>query len=270
MSSSWSSPEPEPEPEPLSSTLSGAMLWHQQLARDFVQSITQKTTEPIEGSEDGMLVLRDAVMLETGKRSDVVIRRVTGPFWQACIDAVERKGRRVCAFGNAGIGKTACTPYLIKMLLEANKAVVYHVRTHSKDGWLYEFVPELSDGTGGASVVATRAHPERTPLSDIALLNDPETYYVVDPGDTTDSCNPPSRLPGQGDDCSGPSLRQALGRRRVLPATRGGRCAGRAQGVSAVGAQRASASPASPWSHNVGYRRGDAVQSGGRRPSARL
>jgi hypothetical protein len=141
MSSSSSEPEPlsssSSEPEPLSSTLSGAMLWHQQLARDFVQSITLKTTgqpEPIEGGEDGMLVLRDEVMLETGERSDVVLRRVTGPFWKACIDAVERKGRRVCAFGNAGIGKTACTPYLIKVLLEASKAVVYHVRTSSKDG----------------------------------------------------------------------------------------------------------------------------------------
>jgi hypothetical protein len=161
-------------------------FWHLQLARDFVKSVTTTKLEPIDGSE-GMFVMRDVVSLETGSKSDVVIRSVTPPFWQACMDEVEA-GCRVCAFGNSGIGKTACTPYLIKMLLEAKKVVVYHVRTNSKDGWIYEFVPGLADDDS----VATSVYPEQTQLSGIVLLNSPKTYYVVDPGDTTDSCSPPA------------------------------------------------------------------------------
>lgn len=160
---------------------------HVQLARKFVKSVEKAQLESIDGS-DGMFVMKDVVMLETGSTSDVVIRNVTRPFWQACIDEVESGCRRVCAFGNSGIGKTTCTPCLIQMLLEAKKTVVYHVRTTSKDGWIYEFVPGLADDDS----VTTSVYPEQTLLSDIELLNKPDTYYVVDPGNTTDNCNPPA------------------------------------------------------------------------------
>jgi hypothetical protein len=160
------------------------------LANDFVESIMGREPEPIEGS-DGMSLLRNVVDLESGRPLDVVIRKVTRPFWQACIDAADtpRERIRVCAVGTSGIGKTACTSLLIKMLLERQTKVVYHVRTLRKCGWIYEFIPGYRGG--GASSVVTNVYPERTAWSSIPTMDDPSAYYVVDPGNSTDSCNPP-------------------------------------------------------------------------------
>lgn len=144
--------------------------------------------------------MREVVMLERGVALDVVIRKVTRPFWQACINAVDPPqsdgGRvvapnqqlRVCAVGTPGIGKTTCTPYLIKMLLEKKKTVVYRVRSEDKDEWIYEFVP------GPDGRVTANVYPELAFKSGIQSLKDPSTFYVVDPGDTTDTCNPSPRF----------------------------------------------------------------------------
>jgi hypothetical protein len=133
------------------------------------------------------------VKLERGARktvrSDLVIRKTTRPFWQACIEAAETPDAqcRVCAVGTPGIGKTASTPYLIRMLLlERRKTVVYHVRMVERDGWYYEFTP----GPGNGDTVLTNVYPEQTLKSRIPSLCDPSTYYVVDPGNTQGTCNP--------------------------------------------------------------------------------
>jgi hypothetical protein len=171
-----------------------------QLARDFVKSITARHPEPIDGSDDGrmMEVMRDVVDLETGTiLPRVVIRKVTRPFWQACIDEADTPGMRihVAAIGSPGTGKTACTPYLIRMLLlERRVAVVYHVRTLRKSGWVYEFVPGRDDHDDSTVVVAN-VYPEQGYWkSEIPSLNDPSAYYVVDPGKTTESCDPDARF----------------------------------------------------------------------------
>jgi hypothetical protein len=161
------------------------------LARNFVESIVGREPEPIEGS-DGMSLLRNVVDLESGRPLDVVIRKVTRPFWQACIDRADTPHEqiRVCAVGTSGIGKTVSTPVLIKMLLERQTKVVYHVRTLRKCGWIYEFLPGYRGGAGASSVV-TNVYPERSAWSSIPSMDDPSAYYVVDPGHSTDSCNPP-------------------------------------------------------------------------------
>jgi hypothetical protein len=58
-------------------------------ARAFVESIMGQEPEKIPGS-DGMSVMRKVFHLERGAiAADVVIRKVTLPFWQACIDAMD-------------------------------------------------------------------------------------------------------------------------------------------------------------------------------------
>jgi hypothetical protein len=157
-----------------------------QVARDFVESVMDRQPETIEGS-DGMLVMKDVVKLETGVKADVVIRKVTGPFWQACIDAVERVGIRVCAVGTPGIGKTTCTPFLIKMLLEQKKTVVYRVRSEDDDEWVYEFIP--AESSYGDPVTAN-VYPAQAFSSGVPSLSEPSTFYVVDPGKFKGSCDP--------------------------------------------------------------------------------
>jgi hypothetical protein len=160
------------------------------VARDFVESVMDRQPELIEGS-DGMRVMKDVVKLETGVKADVVIRKVTRPFWQACIDAVERVGAptvqvRVCAVGTPGIGKTTCTPFLIKMLLEQKKTVVYRVRSEDNDEWIYEFIPRSGDG----DPVTANVYPAQAFSSGVPSLSKPSTYYVVDPGKFQGSCDP--------------------------------------------------------------------------------
>jgi hypothetical protein len=166
-----------------------------QVARDFVKSIMGQKPEKIPQS-DGMSVMRGVVMLERDNVAlDVVIRTLTRPFWQACIDAVDppRRGRalvspnqqlRVCVVGTPGIGKTTCTPVLVKMLLERKKTVVYHVRSESGNRFVYEFIPGPDEG------VVANVYPEQNWEWTIQSLMDPATYYVVDPGLFQGSCNP--------------------------------------------------------------------------------
>ena len=74
--------------------------------QDFVESFMNKDYEDIPNS-NGMKVLRNAIVLETGKRIDVVIRSITEDFWQTVIDTTNRS--RVGAVGTPGIGKTTST-----------------------------------------------------------------------------------------------------------------------------------------------------------------
>jgi hypothetical protein len=154
-------------------------------AEAFAQSIMREP-EPIAGS-DGMSILRDVVMLgNTGGLINVFLRKITVPFWQACIDLVDMPDARyrVCAVGSPGIGKTTCTPVLIRMLLKRQATVVYLIRSLEKDFFYYEFIPNANGS------VTTNVYPEEEGKRNIGSLNSKLTYYVVDPGKTKDSCDP--------------------------------------------------------------------------------
>ena len=154
-------------------------------AKTFAESILRETV-PIAGS-DGMSVLENVVMLEsTGRLVNVVLRKITMPFWQACIDLVDTPERsyRVCAVGSPGIGKTTCTPVLIRMLLKRQATVVYLIRSVKETDFYYEFIPNANGS------VTANVYPEKEGESNIESLKSESTYYVVDPGETKDTCNP--------------------------------------------------------------------------------
>jgi hypothetical protein len=93
---------------------------------------------------------------------------------------------RVCAVGTPGIGKSTCTPVLIKMLLERKKTVVYRVRSEDNDEGICEFIP----GSGDGDPVAANVYPAQAFRSGIPSLSEASTFYVVDPGMFKGSCNP--------------------------------------------------------------------------------
>jgi hypothetical protein len=152
-------------------------------ARRFVASIMSDTAD-IPGS-NGMQVMKNVIELETGKEQDIVIRRITKPFWEECIRLLDVRelDYRVCAVGTPGTGKTTSTPFLIRMLLKRGDTVVYHVRTKQLTGWYYEFVPQPDDS------VAINVYAEITPINDIVSLKKRSTFYIVDPAETKDSCS---------------------------------------------------------------------------------
>ena len=70
------------------------------------------------------------------------------------------------------------------MLLKEGKTVVYLFRSVKEENWYYEFVP------GPDNAIVTNVYPERIIRGDIPSLRVNSTYYIADPGETKDSCNP--------------------------------------------------------------------------------
>ena len=70
------------------------------------------------------------------------------------------------------------------LLKKKHYTVVYLQRSKEKNGWYYEFVPHKTLDT-----VCVNVYPKKHIGMDIQSLYSRETYYVVDPGTTTDSSN---------------------------------------------------------------------------------
>ena len=134
-----------------------------------------------------MRVLRDVLSLEgVGKKNVILRNNITEEFWQEVIASAS--DYRVCAVGTPGIGKTTSTCILIRLLLERQQTIVYHVRTDDKVGYVYMFVPP-TESTGDVDV---HVIPEAQFKCTDSRFNKESIYYVVDPGQTTMSCNPPN------------------------------------------------------------------------------
>jgi hypothetical protein len=170
-----------------------------EIGRLFLESIWNKVPEEIYDNlgqqRTGMFVLHNVVSLESESTiPSVVIRSITTPFWSSVINMVNTKledGRnkfRVCATGTPGIGKTTVTFVLLRMLLQDHrKTVVYLIRTEHGDGYGYEFVPSLVENSD--SIPQVYVYEEKM-IPKIKSLQSTDTYYVVDPGMATTSCNP--------------------------------------------------------------------------------
>lgn len=119
--------------------------------------------------------------------SDVVIRDDDHQFWKGCIAELEdpKKRNRVAIVGTPGIGKTTTSSFAIRMLLKMGRTVVYLYRTEDKSNNYIQMTPEP-----GTNNVTIEHFPESTSATDIPALQEKETYYVVDPGQTKKNSNP--------------------------------------------------------------------------------
>jgi len=125
----------------------------------------------------------------SGVSRNIIIRESDHHFWTLLLEQLEQvNGRkRVAAVGTPGVGKSTTAAYAIRCLLQAGKTVVYLHRTVDGSGYYVQFSPpEDEEGQVEIELIA-----ESTSPSDIDSLSDPDTYYVVDPGKTKTSCDPP-------------------------------------------------------------------------------
>eukprot|EP00978_Attheya_sp_CCMP212_P013710 scaffold34477_cov40-Attheya_sp.AAC.1 len=90
------------------------------------------------------------------------------------------------AVGTPGIGKSTTASFAIRLLLQQCKTVVYINCTTDASGYYIQFIPS-EDEEGKLHVELI---PETTSPTNIDLLSDTESYYVVDPGRTQTSCDP--------------------------------------------------------------------------------
>ena len=133
----------------------------------------------------GMKFLKNVIDLETRTYGNVIVRSVTESYWGKVIEACETF--RVCALGTPGIGKSTSTCILLRLLLKQSKTVAYLIRKKNLKGLVYLFTTQ---GTGTELKVDVTVIPEKTFLDDDQHFNNMNLYYVVNPGETKDSCSP--------------------------------------------------------------------------------
>ena len=141
----------------------------------------------------GLHVMKSVPVLGSqDKTINVIVRSCTEPFWRQCID-VAKGGSRVCAVGSPGIGKSTSTAFLIRILLKAGHTVLYLRREVERGGDGAGPIFEFSVQDGQPRV---QLHPE-VRFSDhhkIDALLDPNTFFVIDPQKTKDSCDPSAKV----------------------------------------------------------------------------
>lgn len=129
----------------------------------------------------------------TGLARNVIIRETDHAFWNHLLDglAIEKETttlirKRVAVVGTPGIGKSTTAAYAIRQLLIQKKIVVYLQCSVHLDGYYIQFSPSKEiDGEIDIQLI-----PETKRPANIPSLNEPDTYYVVDPGKTKTSCDP--------------------------------------------------------------------------------
>ena len=151
-------------------------------SKHFINTLMNCKIKDVPGS-DGMRVLKDIPVIDEDKSLHVIIRKMTEPFFNKCLEL--KPGGRVCATGNPGIGKSTSIPFLIRLILERPKpcTVVYQIR--GDVDWYYQFT-STGDGRYHTEVL-----PQAIPPQQISSLRDENNFLIVDSGDgTTGSCNP--------------------------------------------------------------------------------
>ena len=130
----------------------------------------------------------------TDHTSNVVIRDDDLKFWSDTIATLEnpKKRNRVAVVGTPGIGKTTTSFFAIRLLLRMGKTVVYLYRTPDKSNHYIQMTPQR-----GNNNVAVDHFPETTASTDIPVLRNKETYYIVDSGQTKENCNPEGGVMGR-------------------------------------------------------------------------
>jgi hypothetical protein len=113
----------------------------------------------------------DAAVLVPNQPRVIVLRERTMKYWGevSAIVCMEQP-QNVVALGSPGTGKSATTPFLIRLLLEARRTVVYQVREKGASFFLIF----RNDGSN-------YSHFERSLSLRLNFLQDPEVVLVVEP-----------------------------------------------------------------------------------------
>ena len=143
-----------------------------ELGQKFVRAIQSTVLKVVANSETGMMVweLGSDLALPI-----VVLRKEVRVFWEEMAVKLEANNH-VVIIGSPGVGKSSTHPYLLKLLLEKRRPVVFLKRDVDRGGKYYEFLPSR-DGSYTAFEYKEKDVDEDT----IASLKDHEAFLIIEP-----------------------------------------------------------------------------------------
>jgi hypothetical protein len=105
----------------------------------------------------------------------IFLREPVRAFWEATA-AELRAGRHVVAIGSPGVGKTSTHPYLLRLLMQMRRPVVFLVRGKDCRGTYYEFRPKDEGG-----YEAFEYHEKDVKMGTIPALTDSNAFFIIEP-----------------------------------------------------------------------------------------
>jgi hypothetical protein len=119
-----------------------------------------------------------SLRLLNGEAFTMILRKHVREFWRIVVaDLVS--GRNIVAIGNPGLGKTSTSFYLLHLLLDTLKPIVYHVRGESsRTGVYYEITPNAGLNGGHEIRIYQEAEVRE---GTIPALGTKSAYLVIEP-----------------------------------------------------------------------------------------
>jgi hypothetical protein len=97
--------------------------------------------------------------------------------WNEVYTYLSEPGSNAIVTGNSGIGKSRSMTYLLKLLLENKKNVIYEAR---KDKKVFAFTVQV-DGTYGVEVCTNVYQLKDYSFTSRNILDDTSSFYLIDP-----------------------------------------------------------------------------------------
>ena len=107
--------------------------------------------------------------------SPIFLRARVVAFWNVVMELL-RSEHHVVVIGSPGVGKTSTHPYLLRLLLQTRRPVVFLVRGKDLGGTYYEFRPK--DGGGYEAFEYDEADVK---MQTIPALTDSNAFFIIEP-----------------------------------------------------------------------------------------
>lgn len=139
----------------------------------FVAALLEVPTSPVPGSTVGMELWELHSPLAHDSPPRILLPSRVRDFWTEAASHL-LKGRSIAAVGFPGAGKTSTSPYLLRLLLQTGRPVVFddHGATY------YEFRPRT--GAGGGGYDAFEYDADKVTEGTIPALADDKAFLLID------------------------------------------------------------------------------------------
>jgi hypothetical protein len=142
------------------------------LGQVFVDALLTNAPVQVPNTKTGMEVWE---LESTLALRQVLLRESVRAFWKMTATSL-LAGKHVVAVGSPGVGKSSTHPYLLKLLLETGRPVVFLKRGKDLGGKYYEFCPKEGGGYEAFEYKEKDVESETIPS-----LTNPSAFFLIEP-----------------------------------------------------------------------------------------